>query len=40
MYLSLEKRCQDILQRIIFAGGYMKIQDLADEMPEEVSIMI
>ena len=32
MYLSLEKRCQDILQRIIFAGGYMKIQDLADEM--------
>ncbi len=32
MYLSLEKRCQDILQRIIFAGGYLKIQDLADEM--------
>lgn len=32
MYLSLEKRSLDILRRIIFSGGYIKIQEIADEM--------
>lgn len=32
LLLNLDKRCQDILKRIIYAGGYVKIQDLADEM--------
>ncbi len=30
--LSLDKRCQEILKRLIYAGGYLKIQDVADEM--------
>ncbi len=30
--LSLDKRCQEILKRVIYAGGYLKIQDVADEM--------
>ena len=30
--LNLDKRCQEILKRLMYAGGYLKIQDLADEM--------
>lgn len=29
---NLDKRCQEILKRLMYAGGYLKIQDLADEM--------
>lgn len=29
---NLDKRCYDILKRIMYAGGYLKIQELADEM--------
>ena len=32
MYFNLDKRCQEILQRIMYAGGYLKIQDIAQEM--------
>lgn len=30
--LNLDKRCQEILKRVTYAGGYLKIQDIADEM--------
>lgn len=30
--LSLDKRCQEILKRVMYAGGYLKVQELADEM--------
>ncbi|MEG0274923.1 MAG: transcription antiterminator, partial [Longicatena sp.] len=29
---NLDKRCYDILKRIMYAGGYLKIQELAEEM--------
>lgn len=29
---NLDRRCQEILKRILYAGGYIKIQDIADEM--------
>lgn len=29
---KLDMRCQRILNRILYAGGYIKIQDIADEM--------
>ncbi len=32
MYITLDKRCEEILKTIIYTNGYMKVQDLADEM--------
>lgn len=29
---SLDKRCQEILKIVMYAGGYVKAQDLADEL--------
>lgn len=32
MYFFLDERCQQILKNIMYAGGYRKIQEIADEM--------
>lgn len=32
LIMNLDKRCQEILKRIIYAGGYIRVQDLAEEL--------
>ena len=32
MSFPLDKRCKDILQVILYANGYMKVQTIADQM--------